>query len=88
MIVSEQEGNKMKKSKQYEIRIVQDDASWVAELIRRVTTKKTVVTKRQDGFATESDAQAWGQGEVKAFTQKRHLNKSNKRKSNQPEWKQ
>ena len=78
----------MKKSKQYDIRIVQDDTGWVAELIRRVTTKKTVVTKSQGGFTTESDAQAWGQGEVKALTQKRHVNKSSKRQFSQRERKQ
>jgi len=78
----------MKKSKQYDIRIVQDDTGWVAELIRRVTTKKTVVTKSQGGFTTESDAQAWGQDEVKTLTQKRHLNKSNKRQFKQHEQKQ
>jgi len=78
----------MMKSKQYDIRIVQDDTGWVAELIRRVTTKKTVVTKSQGGFTTESDAQAWGEGEVKAFTQKRRLNKGNKRQSKEHVWKQ
>lgn len=78
----------MMKSKQYDIRIVQDDTGWVAELIRRVTTKKTVVTKSQGGFATESDAQVWGQGEVKTLTQKRHLNKSKKRQFSQHEQKQ
>jgi len=77
----------MKTSKQYEIRIKPDDTGWVAELIRRVTTKKTVVTKSQGGFASESDAQAWGQGEVKALTQKRHANKSNKRQFKQHEQK-
>jgi len=78
----------MNKSKQYEIRIVQDDTGWIAEIIRRVTTKKTVVTKSQGEFTTESDAQAWGQGEVKALTRKRHLTKSNKRQLNQLERKQ
>jgi len=78
----------MNKSKQYDIRIVQDDTGWMAEIIRRVTTKKTVVTKSQGEFTTESDAQAWGQGEVKALMQKRHLAKSNKRQLSQSERKQ
>jgi len=76
----------MTKSKQYDVRVVQYDAGWVAEIVRRVTSKKTVVSKSQDGFATESDAQEWGQAEVKTFLQKRNLNKGNKRRSKQPEW--
>jgi len=75
----------MRKSKQYDVRVIQDKTGWMAEIIRRVTTKKTVVSTSQDGFSTESEAQEWGQGEVKTFLQKRNLSKGNKRRSRQPE---
>jgi len=71
----------MTKSKQYDIRVSQDNTGWTAEVIRRVTSKKTIVSKRQDGFATESDAHDWGQGEVKLFLRNLNLNKLNKRRS-------
>jgi len=75
----------MKKSMQYDIRIVQDDTGWVADIIRRVTTKKTTVTLSQSGFTTEADALAWAQEKVNTFTQKRHINKTNKRQFKQHE---
>lgn len=60
----------MAKAKKYEYRVVQDNNSWAAEIVRRVTSSKTVVSKSHTGFATESDAQEWGQRELKLFLQK------------------
>ena len=61
----------MTKSKKYDYQVIQDNTCWSAKIIRQVTSKKTIVSKRQDGFATESDAEAWGQSEIKAFLQKK-----------------
>lgn len=65
--------------KKYDYRVVQDKTAWVAEITRRATSKKTVVSKKQAGFATEAEAQAWGESELKAFLQS--LNERNKRRS-------
>ncbi|MDP1558619.1 MAG: DUF3622 domain-containing protein [Nitrosomonas sp.] len=73
----------MTKSKKYDYQVIQDNTCWSAKIIRQVTSKKTIVSKRQDGFATESDAEAWGQSEIKAFLQ--NLNERNKRRSRQSE---
>lgn len=66
----------MTKGKKYDYRVVPGKTGWSAEIIRRVTAKKTVVSKSQDGFATELEAQAWGESELKSFSQ--NLNERNK----------
>jgi hypothetical protein len=72
----------MAKGKKYEYRLVQDNTSWTVEIVRRITSKKTVISKSQDGFTSESDAQEWGQKELKSFLQ--NLTERNKRRSQQP----
>ena len=69
----------MAKGKKYDIRIVQDKKGWTAEIIRQVTSTKTMVSKSQKGFATEAEAQAWGENELKAFMQS--LAERNKRRA-------
>jgi len=60
----------MAKGKKYDYRATQDDGGvWTAEITRRVTSRKTVVSKSQGGFATESEALAWGEEEIKSFVQ-------------------
>lgn len=51
----------------YTYRIQQSGESWVAEITRRASARKTVVSKRQDGFATESEAEQWAKQELAAF---------------------
>jgi len=70
---------KMAKGKKYDYRIVQDKKTWTAEIVRQATTKKTVVSKSQDGFATEADAKEWGEKELKVFME--NLGERNKRRS-------
>jgi hypothetical protein len=69
----------MNKGKRYTCRVVQDGSSWTAEITRRVTAKKRVASKKQGGFATESEARAWGEKELKAFIN--NLNERNMRHS-------
>ena len=59
----------MAKGKKYDYRVAQVDSSWVAEIIRRVTSKKTIVSKTQTGFSTEADAEQWAQKELELFLQ-------------------
>lgn len=69
----------MTKGKKYDYRVMQDAAGWSAEIIRKITSKKTGVSKSQGGFATEAEAQEWAQSELKVFLQK--LTQQNKRDS-------
>ena len=78
----------MKQSKKYTCRVVQNNTGWTAEILRRVSSKKTIVTKSQGGFASESDAQEWGQAEVMAFLKKLNVSELNKRRAKRGEERQ
>ncbi|WP_299073288.1 DUF3622 domain-containing protein [uncultured Paraglaciecola sp.] len=69
----------MTQSKKYDCQITKGNAGWTTKIIRQVSSKKTVVSKRQDGFSTESEAQEWGKEEMKGFL--KNLNERNKRRS-------
>lgn len=69
----------MAKGKKYDCRVIKDGDNWTAEITRRKTSKETVVSKSQGGFASEHDAQEWGQVELKSFLNS--LNERNKRRS-------
>ncbi len=71
----------MAKAKKYDYRVVQATAGWRAEIIRRVTSKKTMVSKSQDGFCSESEAKEWGEQALKSFL--KSLDERNKRRSSQ-----
>ncbi len=71
----------MAKAKEYDYRVVQDSVGWTAEITRRVTSKKNMVSKSQDGFSTESEAKAWGEKALKSFL--KNLGERNKRRSSQ-----
>lgn len=74
----------MAASKKYESRVIESDVSegvakeWSAEIIRRATATKTVVSKTQGGFASEAEAQVWAEKELAVFLE---LNERNKIKS-------
>ncbi len=67
----------MTTNKKYDYRVIQGKQHWIAEITRRVTSKKTVVSKSQDGFTTEADAKSWGEKELVSFLE--NLTKRNKR---------
>ena len=73
----------MSKSKKYDYRAVQQKTDWSAEIIRRVTSSKTVVSKSKSGFASEPEALEWGNEELKTFLL--NLKERNKRHSDQRE---
>lgn len=54
--------------------------SWSAEIIRRVSTKKTVVSKRQDKFLSAQDAEAWGKAQAEAMLKEMNLKEQKKRR--------
>lgn len=57
----------MATSSKYAIQIVQDESIWTADITRRVSRKEVVVSKTETGFATEAEAQAWADVELKTF---------------------
>ncbi|PHS73199.1 MAG: pressure-regulated protein [Cycloclasticus sp.] len=66
-------------SKKYDYRTTQQKDTWNAEIIRRASSKKTIVSKTQDGFKTEADANEWAEKELVAFTAKQSA--QNKRRA-------
>jgi hypothetical protein len=75
-----QETSKMTKGKKFDFRVEQDNSTWTAQIVRRKTARETIVSKSQDGFATEEEATQWAQTELKSFLE--NLVKRNKRRSN------
>jgi hypothetical protein len=71
----------LEKSKKYAYQLVKARAGWTAEILRRVTSKKTLVTKSQTGFASEAEAQTWAEAEVKVFLKNVNLSKGKKRRA-------
>ena len=68
----------MKESKKYSIRTLQVKDTWSAEVIRRASARKTIVSKTQAGFKTEAEANEWAETELVLFTAKQ--SEQNKRR--------
>lgn len=74
-------------SKKYTVLITQNKDSWNADIVRRASAKKTIVSKTQAGFKTEAEATQWAKKELLTFTQKqsalnkRHAEKRQKQNS-------
>jgi hypothetical protein len=54
-------------SKKFDLRVTEKEGSWTAEIVRRKTAKELIVSKQQDGFTSEAEAQSWGENELKGF---------------------
>jgi hypothetical protein len=54
-------------SKKFQYQVTQDNDSWKAEIIRRVSSKKTTVSKQQSGFSSEEEAKDWAETELAQF---------------------
>ena len=57
----------MANGKKYDFKLTQETNGWKAEIVRQVTSKRTQVSKSQDGFATQEEAQTWAEAELKGF---------------------
>lgn len=60
----------MGKSRKYSAHVVKRESGFSAEIHRRMTSKKQVVTKHKDGFASEAEAQAWVDVELQTFLER------------------
>jgi len=68
----------MSKSKKFDCQVTQDDSTWSAKIVRRVTASKSMVSKSQEGFSSEAEAKEWGEKQLNLFLDK--LSKRNKEK--------
>lgn len=70
----------MSTNKRYKTLVSADETSglWRAEILRRASSKRNVVSKMQEGFATEVEANEWAEKELAVFLA---LNERNKRQS-------
>ncbi|WP_049722961.1 DUF3622 domain-containing protein [Gilvimarinus polysaccharolyticus] len=55
----------MATGKKFDFRVIEQEGTWRAELTRRASARKTVISKAQDGFATEAQATTWAEAELK-----------------------
>ena len=76
----------MKPSKKYDYHIIEEDDDYSVQILRRVSAKKTHVTKQRGGFASREEAQAWGQAEAAALLKNMNIKAQIKRraKNNEP----
>jgi len=51
----------------YSFDVRQVESEWVADIVRRVSARKTLVSKQQVGFSSESEALAWANETLMSF---------------------
>ncbi|NNJ73378.1 MAG: DUF3622 domain-containing protein [Enterobacterales bacterium] len=54
----------------FNIRLIEKGKTWTAEITRKISARKTSVTKRKTRFASEKDANDWAQAELLALSDK------------------
>lgn len=73
-------------SKKFSFRVVEKRSGWTAEIVRQVSVKRSVVSKREMGFESEADATAWAEKELVNFITlqaERNKRKSSARKASE-----
>lgn len=73
----------MKKVKKYDYRVEPVGDEWKAEIVRKKTSKLTVVSKSQAGFTSEDEALEWGRKELELFIQSLRLRNIERSKQRQ-----
>jgi len=71
----------MTNSKTYSYQLEQIDTLWTAKIIRKASRKTFIISKEQDGFASEIEAKEWAEQQLVEFSSA--LNSSNKRQAEQ-----
>lgn len=69
----------MAQQNKFDFRITQNNEQWDAEITRRVSARRTSVSKRKKGFDSEALATEWAKEALAGFLENQQL--SNKRKS-------
>ncbi|ORU94915.1 MAG: pressure-regulated protein [Cycloclasticus sp. symbiont of Poecilosclerida sp. M] len=57
----------MSQGKKHNIEISKEGSKWKADIIRRASAKKNVVSKTQDSFKTKKEASAWAEEQLALF---------------------
>lgn len=70
----------MNPSKKYSFNVIEDADGWRVEVLRRVSSKRSHISKQKDGFATQEAAQAWGEAEAAALLKNMNLKAQKKRR--------
>ncbi|WP_415888463.1 DUF3622 domain-containing protein [Neptuniibacter sp. SY11_33] len=73
----------MAKGKKYDFQLVAEGETWSAKILRQASARKTVVSKQQDGFATEDEAKTWAEAQLQKFLEQQQ--ERNKRKAEKRE---
>ena len=68
----------MSKSKKFSYQVLAAEGAWKAEIIRKVSARKTTVTKSQAGFDSEQKAIDWADSELQTFM--KQLSERNQRR--------
>ena len=53
----------------FDYRLVEKKSKWTAEITRKVSARKTTVTKSKANFATEKEANDWAQAELTTLSE-------------------
>ena len=78
----------MTNSKKYSYELEQIDKLWTTKIIRKVSSKKSVITTEKGGFESKSEAKTWAEQQLSKFTAKQDSNNkrhAEQRKSNAEE---
>jgi len=59
----------MAQQNKFDYRITQEGEKWNAEITRRVSARRTSVSKRENGFENEALAEAWAKEQLVQFVQ-------------------
>ncbi|WP_028116730.1 DUF3622 domain-containing protein [Ferrimonas senticii] len=59
----------MAQSKKFSLLVEQTEEQWTAKIVRKVSNRRTMVSKKKGRFATEAEAQAWGEQTLAEFQQ-------------------
>ncbi|WP_094751884.1 DUF3622 domain-containing protein [Psychromonas sp. CD1] len=69
----------MAQNNKFEFQVKQDGENWNASIIRRVTARRTSISKQKKGFASEALATEWAEKTLTQFLES--LQEGNKRKA-------
>ncbi|MDH5301889.1 MAG: DUF3622 domain-containing protein [Gammaproteobacteria bacterium] len=78
----------MAKSKKYECVVSEENGSWRADIVRKVSRTKVLVTMSKDGFSDDDDAMDWGKKEISVLLKAQNAKERQKRreKAEAKEW--
>lgn len=71
----------MSNSKKYDFRVIQKKTTWTAQITRKASNTKTVISKKKTGFKTEEEAISWAKSELVLFLEN-HVERNKEKAKN------